>query len=160
MSTRLSRCTYSTGARSGRQSEVVRRGICQILQLESDIEVICEAADGADAVRKAREHWPDVVLLDIAMPVINGFETARRIKHESPSTLILMVSQFDSVGKGLELAVAWDSTKVDVSRLYERREAPLAKGSLHSMAIGAEVKAAGTTLRPSCLPGFTSRSRH
>jgi DNA-binding NarL/FixJ family response regulator len=77
-------------------SEVVRRGICQILQSQADIEVICEAADGADAVRKAREHRPDIVLLDITMPVMNGFEAARRIKHELPSTLILMVSQFDS----------------------------------------------------------------
>jgi YesN/AraC family two-component response regulator len=48
-------------------SEVVRRGICQILQSQADIEVICEAADGADAVRKAREHRPDVVLMDITI---------------------------------------------------------------------------------------------
>ena len=77
-------------------NEIVRRGICQILQIQADIEVICEASDGADAVRKAREHRPDIVLLDITMPVMNGFEAARRIKHELPSTLILMVSQFDS----------------------------------------------------------------
>ena len=77
-------------------SEIVRRGICQILQTQVDLEVICEASDGADAVRKAREHRPDIVLLDITMPVMNGFEAARRIKHELPSTLILMVSQFDS----------------------------------------------------------------
>jgi PleD family two-component response regulator len=44
-------------------SKVVRRGLCQILQSRADIEVICEAADGADAVRKACEHRPDVVLL-------------------------------------------------------------------------------------------------
>src|SRR5579872_2224181 len=77
-------------------SEIVRRGICQILQSQADIEIICEAADGADAVRKAREHRPDLVLLDITMPVMNGFEAARRIKQELPSTRILMVSQFDS----------------------------------------------------------------
>jgi DNA-binding NarL/FixJ family response regulator len=77
-------------------SDIVRRSICQILQSQLDIEIICEASDGADAVRKAREHRPDIVLLDITMPVMNGFEAARRIKHESPSTLILMVSQFDS----------------------------------------------------------------
>jgi YesN/AraC family two-component response regulator len=63
-------------------SQVVRRGICQILQSQADIEVICEAADGADAVRKALEHKPDIVLLDITMPVMNGFEAARRMKHD------------------------------------------------------------------------------
>ena len=87
-------------------SEVVRRGICQILQSQADIEIICEASDGADAVRKVREHRPDVVLLDITMPVMNGFEAARRIKHEFPSTLILIVSQFDSAPFAREAVAA------------------------------------------------------
>jgi DNA-binding NarL/FixJ family response regulator len=87
-------------------SEVVRRGICQILQSQADIEVICEAADGADAVHKAREHRPDVVLMDITMPLMNGFEAARRIKHDLPSALILMVSQFDSAPFAREAVAA------------------------------------------------------
>jgi len=77
-------------------SEVVRRGICHILKSQADIEIVCEASDGAEAVRKALEHRPDIVLLDITMPVMNGFDAARRIKHALPSTLILMVSQSDS----------------------------------------------------------------
>jgi DNA-binding NarL/FixJ family response regulator len=87
-------------------SEVVRRGICHILKSQADIEVICEAADGADAVRKALEHKPDIVLLDITMPVMNGFEAARRIKHEVPSALILVVSQFDSAPFAREAVAA------------------------------------------------------
>ena len=93
-------------------SEVVRRGICQILQSQPDIEIVCEASDGADAVRKVREHRPHVVLLDITMPVMNGFEAARRIKHEFPSTLILVVSQFDSAPFAREAIAAGASAYV------------------------------------------------
>lgn len=77
-------------------NENVRRAICQILQSQADIKIVCEASDGAEAVRKVREHKPDIVLLDITMPVMNGFEAARHIKAEFPSILILIVSQFDS----------------------------------------------------------------
>jgi len=77
-------------------SDIVRRLICQILQTQPDIEVVCEASDGEDAIRKVRVHRPDVVLMDITMPVMNGFDAARRIKHEFPLTLVLVVSQYDS----------------------------------------------------------------
>ena len=93
-------------------SEIVRRGICQILQSQVDIEVVCEAANGADAVRKVREHRPHVVLMDITMPVMNGFEAARRIKHEFPSTLILVVSQFDSAPFAREAIAAGASAYI------------------------------------------------
>lgn len=79
-------------------SELVRRSICSLLKSQADIEIICEAADGFDAVRKAREHRPDLVLMDITMPSMNGLEATRLIKRESPSTQILMVSQFDDAG--------------------------------------------------------------
>jgi DNA-binding NarL/FixJ family response regulator len=79
-------------------NESVRRSICQILRSEADFEVVCEAGDGADAVRKIREHEPDVVLLDITMPTMNGLEVAEIIKTESPSVQVLIVSQHDSRG--------------------------------------------------------------
>ena len=87
-------------------SDMIRRAVSQILQAQADIEVICEAADGADAVRKVREHRPDLVLMDITMPVMNGFEATRRIKHEFPSTVILVVSQWDSAPFASEAVAA------------------------------------------------------
>ena len=79
-------------------NESVRRSVSQILRSQADIEVVCEASDGVDAVRKVREHQPDVVLLDITMPAMNGLEVAEIIKAEFPAVQILIVSQHDSRG--------------------------------------------------------------
>ena len=79
-------------------NESVRRSICQLLKTQPDLEVICEATDGADALRKAREHLPDVVLLDVTMPNMDGLEVARVLKQEFPSMDVLIVSQHDSRG--------------------------------------------------------------
>jgi two-component system response regulator DegU len=79
-------------------SESVRRSICQILRSHADIEVVCEAVDGADALNKIGEHQPDVVLLDITMPTMNGLEAAEIIKKEFPSVQVVIVSQHDSRG--------------------------------------------------------------
>ncbi len=80
--------------------ERLRHAVCKLLKAQADIDididVVCEASNGHDAVRFAREHTPNLVLLDIKMPVLNGFEAARLIKHELPKTKILMVSQYDS----------------------------------------------------------------
>ncbi len=74
---------------------IVRDGICSLLALVSDIEVVGEASDGKEALRKVRELAPDVVLMDIAMPMINGLEAARRIRKEFPDTKVLALTQYD-----------------------------------------------------------------
>lgn len=79
-------------------NERVRRSIRQLLSCQADIEVICEAADGADAICKAREYLPDVVLLDITMPTVDGLEAARTLKREFPAIQVVIVSQHDSRG--------------------------------------------------------------
>jgi len=79
-------------------NESVRRSICLILRSQADIEIVCEAIDGADALRKIGKHQPDVVLLDITMPTMNGLEVAEIIKRKFPTVRVLMVSQHESRG--------------------------------------------------------------
>jgi DNA-binding NarL/FixJ family response regulator len=71
---------------------LVRRGFRRILEDEPDIEVTGEAADGAEAVRLAKELLPNVVVMDCAMPNMNGLLATRKILEQQPKTLVLMLS--------------------------------------------------------------------
>ncbi len=74
---------------------VVRRGIVRILRDSREIEVVGEANDGAEATRKALETRPDVVVLDLSMPRLSGFEAARQIRAALPQTRILVLTMHD-----------------------------------------------------------------
>jgi DNA-binding NarL/FixJ family response regulator len=71
---------------------LVRRGFRRILEDELDIVVTGEAGDGAEAIRLAKELQPQVVVMDCAMPKMNGLEATRKILEEKPQTLVLMLS--------------------------------------------------------------------
>jgi len=71
---------------------LVRRGFRRILEDEPDLEVIGEASDGIEAVRLAEELQPRVIVMDCALPNLNGLEATRRILAKSPETLVLMLS--------------------------------------------------------------------
>ncbi|MFC5833432.1 response regulator [Nonomuraea insulae] len=74
--------------------ELVRGGFSMILDAQPDIEVVAEAGDGAQAVEAVREHHPDLLLLDIRMPVMDGIEAARVVCAES-GCRVLMLTTFD-----------------------------------------------------------------
>ncbi|MEV8323271.1 response regulator [Kitasatospora sp. NPDC059811] len=76
--------------------ELVRAGFGMILDAQPDIEVVAEACDGAEAVEAVRAHGPDVLLLDVRMPVMDGLEAARRVCAEFPSTKVIMLTTFDA----------------------------------------------------------------
>ncbi|MFE1023971.1 response regulator [Streptomyces sp. NPDC058818] len=74
--------------------ELVRSGFSMILEAQADIEVVAEAGDGAEAVAAVERHAPDVLLLDIRMPVMDGLDAARRVCARS-ACKVVMLTTFD-----------------------------------------------------------------
>jgi DNA-binding NarL/FixJ family response regulator len=72
--------------------EVVRRGIKQLLEEQGDVEIICESCDGLQAVMSYKTLKPDIAILDISMPEMDGLETAKQILDWDPSARILMLT--------------------------------------------------------------------
>ena len=76
--------------------EVVRKGLCALLQAQPGWEIAAEASDGREAVEKAKKFKPDVTVLDIGMPYLNGLEAARQILKEVSNTKVLILTMHDS----------------------------------------------------------------
>ncbi len=116
---------------------LVRRGIASLLADEPDIQVVGEASNGEEAIERARELMPDIILMDISMPRMNGLEATRRIKHDLPYVRIVMltVSEEDrdlieavkSGAQGYLLKKLEPHTLADTIRGVMRGEAPLSR---------------------------------
>jgi DNA-binding NarL/FixJ family response regulator len=76
--------------------EIVRRGLRALLEAEAGWEVVAEASDGRDAIEKTKLIKPDVAILDISMPSLNGLEAARQITTSTPQTKVLILTVHDS----------------------------------------------------------------
>ena len=74
---------------------MVRAGLRSLLEGEPDVEVVAEAADGERAVEAVRRHGPDVVLMDIRMPHLDGIAATRRIREQQPDARVLLLTTFD-----------------------------------------------------------------
>ncbi|WP_187270005.1 response regulator transcription factor [Pontibacter qinzhouensis] len=75
---------------------IVRNGIRSLLEDLADVEIVGEAQDGAEAIEKVKELAPDVLMIDIAMPVMNGIEAASQISKQHPGTKCLMLSMHNN----------------------------------------------------------------
>jgi len=75
---------------------IVREGTRELIQHEPDMEVIGEASDGEEAIELADKLRPDVVIMDIAMPKLNGIEATKRIKALHPTTAVLILTAYDN----------------------------------------------------------------
>jgi DNA-binding NarL/FixJ family response regulator len=107
--------------------EIVRKNLREIIEFKTDCVIVCEAIDGLQAVQLAKEFAPDIALVDISMPGIDGLDAARQIRKESPLTKILILTMHDAAPiiakirqtgvhgyllkseapKGLPLAIDW-----------------------------------------------------
>lgn len=75
---------------------LVRRGLRQVIELEPDLTVVAEAADGAEAVAKAEAEDVDLAILDIAMPRMTGLQAAEQLAKRRPGTRVILLSMYDT----------------------------------------------------------------
>jgi DNA-binding NarL/FixJ family response regulator len=103
-------------------SAQVRKYVTRVLSANQEFEFCAEAVDGLDALAKAREYRPDLIILDLGMPVMNGLEAARELKRVMPVVPIIlftlhgeMISEEQASSSGIALVIA----KSDISKLSE-----------------------------------------
>jgi DNA-binding NarL/FixJ family response regulator len=104
-----------------------RRGVRNILELESDMEVVGEAGSGRDAIAIVQELTPDVVLMDLSLPAPNGIETTQRLKRELPHTGVIVLAPnddedqlFDAIKAGAAAYVLKDIDPTDLIAIIRR----------------------------------------
>jgi NarL family two-component system response regulator LiaR len=135
---------------------VVREGLRSLLSVQPDMELVGEAGDGAEAVALAGKLVPDVVLMDLVMPELDGVEATRRIRELSPSTRVIALTSFDDDDRifpaikagaaGYLLKDVPPQELVDAVRRVHRGEAllhPVVAGRL-MQEVAAETPAADT----------------
>jgi DNA-binding NarL/FixJ family response regulator len=149
---------------------LVRRGVRLILDAEPHLTVVAEADDGAEAVARAREHRPDLAVLDIAMPRLTGLQAARELSRTCPETRILILTMYDNEqyffealgagASGYVLKSVADRDPVEACRATMRGEPFLYPGAVDALIRDHLDRAReGGTASPRTRPGVWGPSR-
>ena len=125
--------------------EMVRRGACSYLEAQQDISVVAQAGSGEEAVKLAREFVPDVVLMDLVMPGMDGVDATRKVKDVSPRTQIIVLTSFhqdEFIFPALQAgAISYLLKDVKASELVEAiRRAARGEATLHPKIAARVIK--------------------
>jgi PAS domain S-box-containing protein len=126
--------------------ELIRRGVRSLLLSQPDCEVCGEAADGQDAVAKAKEWKPDIVVMDVSMPNLNGLEATRQIRATLPQTEVLILSQHESAEMARQAFHAGARGYVVKSSISKHLLAALEKVRRHEPFFDPETRAADANI--------------
>ncbi len=140
--------------------EMVRQGACSYLEAQPDISVVAQAGTGEEALKLAQEFIPDVVLMDLVMPGMDGVETTRRVKDISPRTQIVILTSFhqdEFIFPALQAgAISYLLKDVKAKELVEAiRRAARGEATLHPR-IASRVIKTFRSLEPDAINPFTA----
>jgi DNA-binding NarL/FixJ family response regulator len=137
--------------------ELVRAGLRTLLSTDPEIDIVAEAATGAQAIAQARVQWPDVVLLDARLPDMGGAEVCRRLRHGHPAPVVAMLTTYsdddlvrECVRAGAEGYLLKDIARLDLGRsiralargeaVIDPKVAPLVLAAARQAAPAAEAQ--------------------
>jgi DNA-binding NarL/FixJ family response regulator len=107
---------------------MIRKTLCRLFEIEEDYDICAEAENGLQAIELALHHRPDLIILDLAMPVLNGLETARELKKIMPGVPIILFTQHAHASKGLS------SFQMFVDRIVSKTDVMALMGHVKALA--------------------------
>ena len=108
-------------------SPMIRKMLCQLFKVEEDYGICAEATNGQEAIDLAMQHRPDLIILDMSMPVLNGMQAAKELKKIMPEVPIILFTQHDNMGRAI---LRTDHT---VDRVVSKTDAYTLMGHVRSL---------------------------
>jgi len=101
---------------------MIRKMLCQLFEVEEDYDICAEAQNGEEAIDLALKHRPDLIILDMSMPGLNGMQAAQELKKIMPDVPIILFTQYENIGRAIlksDRTIDRVASKSDASTLME-----------------------------------------